>query len=296
MLEDKDVALPIIAHGYRTILRGWLASDVDPFIRWMVRGEWRLFDAPWEGFRGETTAECEKRDREWLLDQIKGGDRSGFHSRAVIATPNNIPIGWVNRYGDKDNPHACFVGIDICEDAYLNLGLGTEALELWVNHIFTTSDVRKIGLETWSFNLRMIRIAEEAGFVYKGCQRGIRQWQGEWLDLLQFGMLREEWQQKVGVEDTEEPEHMAAFFDARAAGTTPICETAFCRDQCSHYSTRLCPRPSKEPTDRSTSWIWGVERDWKSRHCCRERHMYRSPGSTCRKTCSSSCAKDTSRT
>ena len=218
MFTDADVAVPIIAHGYLTILRDWLTSDIDPFIRWLTQGQWRLLDAPWEGFRSETTAEEERRDREWFMRQLQGGDKSWFKNRAVIATPDNVPIGWVNRYGEKDNPHACFVGIDICEDAYLNRGLGTEALQLWVDHIFSTSDVHKIGLETWSFNPRMIRVAERAGFVCEGCQREIRQWQGEWLDLVQFGILREEWQKKMGVEDAEEPENMAAFFDARAAG------------------------------------------------------------------------------
>lgn len=218
MSRDKDVGLHIIAHGYRVILRGWLASDVDPFIRWLTQGEWRLFDAPWEGFRSASTVEEEKRDREWFMNQLNGGDKSWFNRRAVIATPNNVPLGWVNRYGEQDNPHVCFVGIDICEDAYLNRGLGTEALERWVNHIFATSDVHKIGLETWSFNGRMIRVAEKAGFVCEGRQREVQQWQGEWLDLIQFGLLREEWQEKMGAEDMQEPEHMAAFFDARAIG------------------------------------------------------------------------------
>jgi tRNA (cmo5U34)-methyltransferase len=216
--QDKDVVLPVISCGYLVILRGWLPSDIDPFIRWLAHGEWRLLDAPWEGFRSETTAEQEERDREWFMRQLEGGDESWLNRRAVVVTPNNIPVGWVNRYDKQDNPHVCFVGIDICEDAYLNRGLGTEALQLWVNHIFSTSDVHKIGLETWSFNPRMIRVAEKAGFVREGCQREIRQWRGEWLDLVQFGMLREEWEERRGVGDTEAPEHMAAFFDARAAG------------------------------------------------------------------------------
>ncbi len=90
-----------------------------------------------------------------------------------------IPLGWVNRYGEQENPRVRYVGIDICEDAYLNRGLGTEALRLWIDHLFATSDVHKLGLETWSFNPRMIRVAEKVGFVYEGRQREVRQWQGE---------------------------------------------------------------------------------------------------------------------
>jgi RimJ/RimL family protein N-acetyltransferase len=37
-------------------------------------------------------------------------------------------------------------------------------------------------------------VAEKIGFVYEDRAHALRQWQGEWLDLLHFGMLREEWQ------------------------------------------------------------------------------------------------------
>ena len=177
----------IIARGDLVLLRDWLASDVDAFVRWMTHGEWRLFDAPWEDVNANW-------DRDWFVRQFKRKDKSWLSARAVIATPEGIPLGWVNRYGEKENPHVCCVGIDICEDAYLNRGLGTEALRLWIDHLFATSDVHKLALETWSFNPRMIRVAEKAGFVYEGRQREVQPWQGQWLDLMLFGLLREEWQ------------------------------------------------------------------------------------------------------
>jgi RimJ/RimL family protein N-acetyltransferase len=194
MSKDKDASLLIIARGERVILRGWLATDCESLVRWRAHGEWRLLDAPWFGYRTVTTAEQAKRDREWFMKQLNGGEDSWLNRRAVIATPDNTPLGWINRYGEKKNPHVCFVGIGICEDAFLNRGLGTEALRLWIDHLFATSDVHKLCLETWSFNPRMIRVAEKVGFMYEGRQREMRHWQGEWLDLLHFGILREEWQ------------------------------------------------------------------------------------------------------
>jgi RimJ/RimL family protein N-acetyltransferase len=124
----------------------------------------------------------------------QGGHESWFGGRAVIATPHNAPLGWVSRHGEKDNPNVCYVGIDICEDAFLNRGLGTEALKLWADHLFSVSELHKMGLDTWSFNPRMIRVAEKVGFLYEGCQREMRHWNGEWLDLLPSCTLREEWQ------------------------------------------------------------------------------------------------------
>ena len=128
------------------------------------------------------------------MQQLNAGDESWLGKRAVIAASDNIPCGWVSRYGEKKDPHICFLGIDICEDAYLNRGLGTEALRLWVDYLFKTSDKHKLNLETWSFNPRMIRSAEKAGFVIEGRLREMRLWQDEWLDFITLGILREEWQ------------------------------------------------------------------------------------------------------
>jgi len=248
--QDKDSALSITACGYYVILRDWLASDVEPFIRWLSQGEWRLFDAPWEGLRSETTPEQAKRDREWFARQLEDEDKTWLKNRAVIATANNLPLGWVSRYGEKDNPRVCKVGIDICEDAYLNRGLGTEALRLWVKHIFSTSDVHKVALETWSFNPRMIRAAEKAGFVREGCQREIQEWQGEWLDLVQFGILREEWEERRGGDEAEEPELMGPFFDTKAAGYDEYIRSNIFPDEqfAQYYQAESSPiEPTTEP-------------------------------------------------
>ena len=170
------------------MLRRLLAKDSDHFARWKTQGEWLLFDAPWE----ESTNE-EKSDQDQSVQKRNGEEESRLEKRAIIATPDNIPLGWVNRYGEKKNPYVWFVGIDICEDTFLNRGLGTEALRLWVDYLFSVSEIHKISLDTWSFNPRMIRIAEKVGFMYEGRQREMRHWQGEWLDLLHFGILRDEW-------------------------------------------------------------------------------------------------------
>lgn len=189
MSKDKGLALQFITSGNLVILRGWLANDCDHFVRWWIHGEWQRFDAPWEGI-----AEDEKHDREWFMGQLNRGDKSWLNKRAVITTLDNIPLGWVSRYAEKMNPHVWFVGIDICEDTYFDRGLGTEALRLWVDHLFAISDIHKLGLDTWSFNPRMIRVAEKVGFAFEDRQRKMRRWQGEWLDLLHFGLLREDWQ------------------------------------------------------------------------------------------------------
>jgi RimJ/RimL family protein N-acetyltransferase len=185
----------VLASGSHVLLRDRVPTDVDIFLRWQIRGQWRLFDAPWEGVKTSLTEVEEAEYRQRFLEKLAGVLPSP-RKNAVIAMPDDRPIGWVSRYGEERFPDTWLVGIDICEDECLEKGLGTEALKLWVNYLFVNSTIHRIGLDTWSFNKRMLRVAEKMGFVPEGAQRELIQWQGEWLDLVHFGLLREEWESK----------------------------------------------------------------------------------------------------
>jgi RimJ/RimL family protein N-acetyltransferase len=184
---------PLLATSRRVCLRDRAPSDVDAFLRWQIHGQWRLFDAPWEGVRTAYTEAEEARFRQRFLDGLVESLPSP-RKRAVITLLDDRPVGWVIRYGEERSPDTWMVGIDICEDDLLEQGLGTEALRLWVDYLFTNSSIHRLGLDTWSFNPRMLRVAEKLGFIPEGAQREVLQWQGQWLDLVHFGMLREEWE------------------------------------------------------------------------------------------------------
>ena len=190
--------MSIIVCGNRVILRDRLPSDVDTYVRWWSKGEWLKYDAPWEIAEILTTTTKEEIRRRFL---------DGCAQRlplprdyAIIAMfeescgKENKPLGWVNRYVDKRFPSAWLIGINICEDDYLNKGLGTEAFGLWVDYLFLNSDIHRIGFDTYSFNKRMIRVGEKLGFTHEGTDREIIYWQNEWIDRLHFGMLRSEWE------------------------------------------------------------------------------------------------------
>ena len=181
-----------IVSGKRVILRDRQPSDVESYLHWQTHGEWRLYDAPWENEQVPRTDEEEEAFRERFLEKCRQ-ELPVPRKRATIVTLEGELLGWVNRYGNERFPDVYLVGIDICEDAYLNQGIGTEALGLWVDYLFANSDVHRIGLDSWSFNGRVMRVAEKVGFVLEGAERELMQWQGERLDLVHFGMLRKEW-------------------------------------------------------------------------------------------------------
>ncbi|MGC9333311.1 MAG: GNAT family N-acetyltransferase [Anaerolineae bacterium] len=187
-----------MAKGKLVFLRDHLPSDVDHYIRWQFSGEWRSFDAPWQENRFSTmTPEEVEAYRE--RSRASGQREPDFPRKmAIITTVEGKPLGWVNRYAKEDYPGVWYVGIDICEDDYLGRGFGTEALGLWIDYLFLHSEVHRIGLDSWSFNPRMRRAAEKLGLVYEGAERELREWQGQRLDLVHYGLLRREWVERRG--------------------------------------------------------------------------------------------------
>jgi RimJ/RimL family protein N-acetyltransferase len=197
-MEDTlsgDGLMAIIATGIHVILRDLLQSDADRFFYWQTHGEWRLLDAPWEGVHTSLTEEQEATLRTQFYKSCTE-ELPSPRKRVFITGKDDCPIGWASRYGEDRTPGAWMVGIDTCEDDLLNKGLGTEALGLWVDYLFANSTVHRIDLETWSFNPQMSHVAGKLGFVLEGSQREARQWNGQWLDLVHFGVLRTEWKLK----------------------------------------------------------------------------------------------------
>ena len=188
MVKESNQEYQILAKGELVLLRIHMKTDSGPYQRWQTQGEWLSLDAPWE-----RTQEDKQQNQGKKKQKSPVEDRSAPQKMAVIADFTNKPLGWVTRYC-KRNAAVWHVGIDICEDEFLNRGYGTESLTLWVDYLFENSDYHKIGLDTWSFNPRMMKVAEKIGFIYEGRQREMQFWEDKWLDLINYGMLRKEWE------------------------------------------------------------------------------------------------------
>jgi RimJ/RimL family protein N-acetyltransferase len=175
--------------GSAAALRDAREDDSDDYCRWMMQGEWRNYDAPWE-------FENVVFDKPILQNQFQRlflVDRNSPRKRLIITDSTDDPVGWVNRYGDRRFPSCWLIGICIGDDGYFNRGIGSDALRLWVDYLFANSDVHRIGLSTYDFNPRMIRVAEKLGFTHEGTDRELVHWQKRWVDRLNFGVLRDEW-------------------------------------------------------------------------------------------------------
>jgi RimJ/RimL family protein N-acetyltransferase len=179
----------VLIRGNAVALRRRTVADIQLFLKWRrMDCQARKFDAPWEQ---------PLSDEEFAAKAVLSIEResSGRITRAVITDSDGQAIGSVNAYGDGGCAESRKVGIAIYEDSRLGRGLGTEALGLWVGHLFAAQALHRVGLETWSFNPRMARVAEKVGFRFEGMEREARFWEGRWLDRLHYGLLAAEWRE-----------------------------------------------------------------------------------------------------
>jgi len=183
----------VLAKGSRVLIRDRRPEDVETYLRWMTSGEWRYLDAPWEGVRESMDEKTANELRETIL-KLYEQELPEPRVFAFVETLDGVTVGRVTRYTRGSQKHEWCLGIDLCEDDQLNRGLGTEALTLWIDYLFGSSSIHRLALETWSFNPRMARVAEKVGFQHEGTLREAQEWQGLWLDKLQFGLLRQEWE------------------------------------------------------------------------------------------------------
>jgi RimJ/RimL family protein N-acetyltransferase len=189
MNEGPDRVKPeFVISGKRVNLRTTVESDIGDYERWNTPDlkAWE-FDAPYFGEHNLDKHIENHRKR------LTGEDQAPYRW-LEIETTEHRHIGWVNIYRFPRDVHMTEAGIIIVEDELWNQGLGTEALGLWVDYVFTAHNLARLGVATWSGNPRMVRVAEKLGFKVEGRIRNGCEVKGRFYDRIKLGMLRSEWE------------------------------------------------------------------------------------------------------
>ena len=70
--------------------------------------------------------------------------------------------------------------------------LSDDAARLFQRHLIFDLGFHRLQLECYGFNERAIRHAERSGFVREGVKRKAYERDGEWVDGVLFGLVRED--------------------------------------------------------------------------------------------------------
>ncbi|MGG0738138.1 GNAT family protein [Niallia taxi] len=145
--------------------------------------EWKKWDAPyyehqaisWEDFQ-------EQKDKYLHQDDFW-----------AIETDGKL-IGTVSYYWEHKPSNWLEMGIVLYDPKFWSGGYGTKALKLWINHLFQTLPLVRVGFTTWSGNRRMMKVGEKLGMQLEARLRKCRFYNGVYYDSIRMGLLREEWE------------------------------------------------------------------------------------------------------
>ncbi len=176
------------------LLEGLLV-DLVPFNKVFrdLEHTWRNNEAAFWGSGGGrwfvTRASLERHMSEWLEEKEHGQAGIAFGMKTKDGKPiGGMFLNWLV-------PHHRFtmLGAKIGEPDYWGGGYGTDALLLVIDYAFDWLDLHKVWLSTTAANARVMRQMEKVGFMLESRTRSEMWMDGEWVDGLVYGLLREEW-------------------------------------------------------------------------------------------------------
>ena len=177
-------------------LRDWLEKDLELYRFWYTGDKaWKKFDGPY--YQKPTPAEVEETINTLKL-KIISNNWDTPRQRMVIATETDDQlIGTVSWYWQSQETNWKSIGIVIYDENYWSGGIGSQALQLWVNYLFENcSDIVRLDLRTWSGNERMMNLGKKLGFKEEARFRKARIVDGVYFDSIGMGLLREEWERR----------------------------------------------------------------------------------------------------
>lgn len=110
-----------------------------------------------------------------LIDNVTGNVIGGLGCHAFDQKNQSVEIGyWLAK-------------------KYWGKGLMAGAVVAAVDYLFRVRKLRRVHARVWHPNTKSARVLEKAGFTLEGRLRQDIKRNGRWMDVLVFGVLREEW-------------------------------------------------------------------------------------------------------
>lgn len=166
-------------------------NDLEKYAYWLLpKHKYHKLNGPY--FKKDNKAQI-----AIYIDSLKTkflNNEAVFGQKKLISNENKEIIGEVSWYWKSEETNWLEVGIIIFDDAFWNKGIGSVALKLWINEVFTSNkELLRIGFSTWSGNIGMIKLAQKLGMKQEARYRKARILNGKAYDAVSFGILKTEW-------------------------------------------------------------------------------------------------------
>jgi RimJ/RimL family protein N-acetyltransferase len=180
--------------GQRIVLRDEpRETDVEDSFRWRNLEEWHYYDDPFTPFRRVIgREEWDRRRRERQKAPHKPFTTSHCWE---IDTAKGRHIGWILYYDLDEQAGRATIGIGLPEEAMWGQGYGSEAVRLLRDYVFEVMGLAEVRTETWTGNVRMMRVAKKCGFheIERYPHEARVTVRGAPLVIVTFALARAEW-------------------------------------------------------------------------------------------------------
>ncbi len=185
-----------IGHSRGIRVRAFRESDLEAYRRWLQPDQdWHRWDGPY--FTKLDTAQIDAacaRLSAALADGSYAAQSPLPRGVIVDADDPDTMLGSVSWHWESEESDWRRMGLTVYDPARRGRGIGTEALRIWTDYLFRTTDVVRLDYSTWSGNERMLAVGRRLGFTEEARFREAREVRGERYDSVVMGVLRREWQ------------------------------------------------------------------------------------------------------
>jgi RimJ/RimL family protein N-acetyltransferase len=169
--------------GARVTLTALVHSDLSVMLGWMNDRKQVLSNAP---YRPVTEAE----HVEWFGEIQRRKDTVIFGIRLL---DTEKLIGSCQLHSISPVHRGAELQIRLGEEGQRGKGYGTEALQLLLAFAFGDLNLNRVYLHVFSTNGAALRVYERVGFVREGILRKAVYIDGEYIDVVVMGILRDEY-------------------------------------------------------------------------------------------------------
>jgi len=175
--------------GINLIIRELKIKDLEDYLYWNHPSrEYHKFNGPY--YERNNEEELKKYIDELKVLLLKGESNVLKNKKIIVNKESDEIIGQVNWYWKSEETLWMEIGIVIFNEDYWGKGIGHNALTMWIDETFNENPkLVRIGLSTWSGNLRMMYLAEKLGLIKEAIYLKARIVDNEYYDSVSYGML-----------------------------------------------------------------------------------------------------------
>ena len=175
--------------GTQVRLTAFTKDDLPTMARWYQDAEFlRLYDSRPAHPRSETEL------GQWLEELRK--DKNTFVFAIRLLEGQDL-IGYLEIDGIDWQHGVCGMGLGIGDRANWGKGYGSEATKLALEFAFNELNMHRVQVTVFSYNTQSNILIEKMGFRKEGVFRE-RLWRdGQRHDMLLYGLLRPEWEERT---------------------------------------------------------------------------------------------------